>query len=503
MFDQIHMRTIDLKYLPIIAVGFPLVFLVLNAIYQLYFSSLSKVPGPWYCAISRFWLAKVSLQGRRIFAVHELHLKYGPYVRIAPNEVSVSDIDSVKQIHSSHNNFSKPLWYADVANGVKSAFAIVDCEAHKARRKAYGTVYSNTNMSLLEPVIRKHISVCVGKIKRDLNHGPVDILRWFRFMAADIVAELCYGKDMDMLNKEAVNPIVEDLTILLTIGGIRAEIPGLNVLESLISLIPHPTIKFITGCSKRIFDYSDDVLSEFQEKIKEDRDNSLGPFLFTKLINNMNNLNEKYRLNFDEIRHESTANLIAGSDTISTTGTYIIWAILKHPNVRKKLEDELKTLAGEITDAKLQQLPYLKLVTKEALRLYGAGPGGMPRIVPPGGWRLGPYYFSGGTGVSSQGYTQHREAAVFEDPYAFRPERWLNPTKEMEAHMVPWGGASRTCPGQNLAMIELRLIAALFLKECPDSVLAESCTDESMEFINYFNIKPSRNKCEVRKRIAW
>ncbi|KAJ6263440.1 Cytochrome P450 monooxygenase orf2 [Drechslerella dactyloides] len=497
------MEVLSLKYWPILVVGCPIAYLVFGSIYQLYFSPLAKVPGPWYTAVSRYWLARVSLQGRRIFAVHDLHLKYGPYVRIAPNEVSVSEIEAVKQIHSSHNNFSKPTWYADVANGVKSAFAIVDPEDHKARRKAYGTVYSNTNMSLLEPVIRKHITVCVSKIKRDLNRGPVDILRWFRFMAADIVAELCYGKDMDMLNKEAVNPIVEDLTILLTIGGVRAEIPGLNVLESLISLIPHPTVRFITGCSKRIFEYSDDVLSEFQEKIRHDRDNNLAPFLFTRLINNMNNPTEKYRLNFDEIRHESTANLIAGSDTISTTGTYIIWAILKHSDVRSKLEDELKTLGDDLTDARLQQLPYLKLVTKETLRLYGAGPGGMPRIVPPGGWRLGPYYFSAGTGVSSQGYTQHREAAVFEDPYAFKPERWLNPTKEMEAHMVPWGGASRTCPGQNLAMIELRLIAATFLKECPDAVLAESCTDQSMEFINYFNIKPSGNRANYQKPGYW
>ncbi|KAF3911128.1 hypothetical protein AA313_de0207367 [Arthrobotrys entomopaga] len=301
-------------------------------------------------------------------------------------------------------------------------------------------------MSLLEPVIRRHTVVCIGKIKRDLKDGTVDILRWFRFLAADVIAELCYGKDMGMLSKEAVwllspgcilstnlpigqanqilqiyqvNPIVEDLTTLLTIGGVRAEIPGLSVLEYLIGLIPHPTIKSITGCSKRIFDYSDEVLSEFQKKIRNDRDNTYAPYLFTRLINNMDNPSEKNRLNFEEIRHESTANLIAGSDTISTTSTYAVWAVLKHPEIRKKLERELEPLGDDITDTKLQELPYLKLVIKETLRLYGAGPGGMPRVVPPGGWRLGPYYFPGGTGVSSQGYTQHREAGVFEDPYAY------------------------------------------------------------------------------------
>ncbi|KAK6527435.1 hypothetical protein TWF694_004424 [Orbilia ellipsospora] len=465
--SRILKGNLNLKNIFIFSVGIYVIYVLLYFTYQLFFSPLAKVPGPWYCAISRFWLAKASLAGRRIFAVHELHLKYGQYVRIAPNEVSISEIESVKKIHSSQNNFSKPEWYGVVANGVKSAFAIVDCEVHKARRKAYGSVYSNTNISLLEPVIRRHTNVCIQKIKRDLKHGPVDILRWFRFLAADIIAELCYGNDMEMLSKEAVNPIVEDLTTLLTIGGVRAEIPGLSLLEYLIGFIPHPTIKTITSCSQRIFDYSDKVLCDFQHKIQKDSSNCYAPYFFTRLVKNMDNPTEKNKLTFEELRHESTANLIAGSDTISTTATYAIWAILTHPTVREKLERELEDLGEEITDAKLNQLPYLKLVLKETLRLYGAGPGGMPRVVPPGGWRLGPFYFPGGTGVSSQGYTQHREIIVFEDPYEFIPERWANPTKEMEAHMMPWGGSSR---------------------------------DESMEFANYFNIKPSGNLCEVQRR---
>ena len=58
------------------------------------------------------------------------------------------------------------------------------------------------------------------------------------------------------------------------------------------------------------------------------------------------------------------------------------------------------------------------------------------------------------------------------------------------------------CLGQNLAMMELRLIAATMLTQCPDAVLADSCTDESMEFENYFVIKPKSHKCELKKREA-
>ncbi|KAF3927799.1 hypothetical protein ABW20_dc0101177 [Dactylellina cionopaga] len=48
-------------------------------------------------------------------------------------------------------------------------------------------------------------------------------------------------------------------------------------------------------------------------------------------------------------------------------------------------------------------------------------------------------------------------------------------------------------------MMELRLLGAVILRSCKDAVLADSCTDESMEFENYFIIQPKSHKCELMK----
>jgi len=126
-------------------------------------------------------------------------------------------------------------------------------------------------------------------------------------------------------------------------------------------------------------------------------------------------------------------------------------------------------------------------------------PMGLPRVVPAGGRQLGPYFFAGGTEVTTQAFTNHRDQAIFKRAWEFEPERWETPTEEMNQSLMYFGGGTRTCLGQNLAMMELRLIAAAMLTQCEDAVLADSCTDESMEFENFFVVKPKSHKCELKK----
>ncbi|RVD81461.1 uncharacterized protein DFL_009325 [Arthrobotrys flagrans] len=82
----------------------------------------------------------------------------------------------------------------------------------------------------------------------------------------------------------------------------------------------------------------------------------------------------------------------------------------------------------------------------------------------------------------------------------FKPERWLNATKEMESAMLASGGASRLCIGKNLAMMELRILAAKMLKECGKITLADSCTDESMELEEIAALLPKSRKCELQQK---
>ncbi|EPS44433.1 hypothetical protein H072_1573 [Dactylellina haptotyla CBS 200.50] len=495
---------LNLYTVPIILATGLAVYRLCGAIYQLYFSPLSKIPGPWYTHVSGLWLMNKTLAGKRIFAVHELHKKYGPFVRISPTEIAVSDIDAVKQIHSPHDPYRKSDWYGRLTDGINATFAIIPNDAHKARRRAWGNVWSNTNMITMEPVVRNYVNICAEKINREVEAGAKpNLMQWLQFMTTDIIADISYGKGFDMLEKETINPIIQDLLAIMFIGGVRAEFPFLKTVQTIVSYIPHPTIQWFINCNQRVSDYGDQALSALRREVQnsKDKQGNPRPSLMNKLLDDLNNPAVKHKMTMDEIRHEATNNMIAGSDTVTITGTYMMWVIYRHPEVREKLEAELRNGIGmgEITDEKVQELPYMRAVVREVLRLYSAAQMGLPRAVPDGGRLLGGYWIPAGTDVTSQGYTLHRDPSVFEDPQTFKPERWFEPTKAMENSMMPWGGQSRNCLGQHLAMMELRLLAAVMLTYCPTTGLADTCTDESMEFENYFIVKPKSHKCELMK----
>lgn len=117
-----------------------------------------------------------------------------------------------------------------------------------------------------------------------------------------------------------------------------------------------------------------------------------------------------------QVNLEAGNLIVAGSDTTAITLTYLIWAVLKRPELRNALEEELRDLKPEFTEIDLEALPLLNAVIEETLRLYGAAPASLPRMVPSGGTKLGKYFMPGGTTLCTQAYTIHRDASLFTEP---------------------------------------------------------------------------------------
>ena len=64
------------------------------------------IHGPWLNSVSDAWLAYVAAQGNRSERVHELHEKYGKFVRIAPNHISIADPDAI-QVRYFRSNITR------------------------------------------------------------------------------------------------------------------------------------------------------------------------------------------------------------------------------------------------------------------------------------------------------------------------------------------------------------------------------------------------------------
>jgi hypothetical protein len=64
-------------------------------------SPVSKIPGPGYSKFTELWLMIQEFTGNRRLYIHQLHRRYGPVVRLGPNEVSFTSLEAVKEIYTS------------------------------------------------------------------------------------------------------------------------------------------------------------------------------------------------------------------------------------------------------------------------------------------------------------------------------------------------------------------------------------------------------------------
>lgn len=79
-----------------------LLFVVVGyCIYQRLFSPLSRIPGPFWASLTPLWKLLSFKNGNFHETIVSLHQKYGKLVRIAPNEVIISDGAAIRQIYST------------------------------------------------------------------------------------------------------------------------------------------------------------------------------------------------------------------------------------------------------------------------------------------------------------------------------------------------------------------------------------------------------------------
>lgn len=111
---------------------------------------------------------------------------------------------------------------------------------------------------------------------------------------------------------------------------------------------------------------------------------------------------------FDDISVISmaTSNIFAGSDTTAISLRATIYYLLKYPERKKKLIQELKemkrteTVSDLITLEQSNRMPYLQACMYEALRLCPAVGMSLPRVVPPGGLDIDGHFIPKGVGMA-------------------------------------------------------------------------------------------------------
>ncbi|KAK7906506.1 cytochrome P450 [Apiospora marii] len=464
---------------------------------------MARVSGPWYTRFTSAVYTYHQVRGQAPVYVQSLHDKYGPIVRTSPHEADISDPHAVQAIYRIKGEFLKSPWYDSLVLGAPNVFNATDPNLHRRRRRLLSQPLSESGLRSLIPIIDGKIQKAIDRMAWEMNErGAADMYKWWLFMATDIIGALSFGDCFRMLDKGEKNQYVDDLESTGDTFKVRAAFPSLTrwLRKLPVPLVPLKSLRQANEVECRTMNYAHESLQWHRRLVEENPDTAV-PTLFSKFY-------QEKTITAREMEVDAQAYIIGGSDTLSKTLTYLVWAVCRHPDVKAKLVREIQQrlpLPGQqrsgFTDAQVRDLPYLAMVIEETLRLYPAVPSALPRVVPRDAPELCGRRLPAGATVTTSAYCLHRDPDAFPEPERFWPERWQNPTKRMRDVFMAFGGGSRVCLGQHLARLEIRLAAARFFHRFPNVEISnlEGMSDDDMEAQWHFVLTPKGKRCLIEE----
>lgn len=161
----------------------------------------------------------------------------------------------------------------------------------------------------------------------------------------------------------------------------------------------------------------------------------------------------------------------AGMDTVAITVEWALAELIRNPQVQRKAQAELDAVIGTdrvLTELDFPRLPYLAAITKESLRLHPPTPLMLPHKCTQH-VKIQGYDIPQGTVVHCNVYVIARDPAVWTDPLAFKPERFIEQEdvdiKGHDFRVLPFGAGRRVCPGAQLGLNMAQLLIGRLLHQ--------------------------------------
>jgi cytochrome P450 len=168
-----------------------------------------------------------------------------------------------------------------------------------------------------------------------------------------------------------------------------------------------------------------------------------------------------------QLRDEICTLLLAGHETTANVLGWTLYLLGQHPEVDARAYTEVRSVLGtrpQLEPPDADRLLYTKMVITEGMRLY------------PPAWfigrtalddvQLGSYTIPRGASVLMSQYVTQRDGRYFEDPEAFRPERWAGSLMERlpRGAFFPFSAGDRHCIGEGFAWLEALLALGTLLQ---------------------------------------
>lgn len=372
-----------------ITILLPSAIVLFYGLYNAYVHPLRDYPGPILWRAYRFPYVIAMQRGILHNSLKEFHTKYGPIIRIAPNELSYADGRAWKDIYGNrpgHLPFPRnPTWFQKMDPGEPNSIMGPDEHEHSRYRRAFSNSFSDKSLKEQAPVVESYVELFMTKLKERADPGRdgiVDLKEWFHYLMFDISGDGVYGEPFDCLKNGKPHFWVE---VAEDFGKGLAMIASVNHYKPLNKYLRYIIPKRIL---KRSMDHRIMSSSKAQQRVAMDLER---PDWVTP-AKHFDDKKAGGSLGGPLTGPEWGINLLiiafAASETTASTLTAIVRELLQHRGVLERLTREIRETfhtESDMTIASTKNLTYLEAVINEGFRLNPTTAVGIPRVVPKGG----------------------------------------------------------------------------------------------------------------------
>ena len=377
-------------------------------------------------------------------------MRYGPIVRIGPNEICFSSPQAYREIYQNEANLEKTEFYNSRSpTGIQSVFTMTNRFAHTGRRKVQARAYSQASMLAMESQIAQTARTLTEAIRERGKSGKVvDILMWTHIYTMENLYQFAFGQEAGgfKLGKPhwvlgAIKESKKAVIYGFLSGGLLAPDKGSHRIPGFIGAPFRARRKWN--------EYAKDLLRQEMAASPDEQ---------TSFMARLTGITDSYLgrpLNDAEILEEAVTTMGGGIASTANALSYIIFELSRPEGLayQHRLCKELGDAAKDSTQWPdynvASKLPFMRACIREGLRKWPTIPGMLPRRVVGSAVAIDGIIVPVGTVVGMQNIVHQRDPNVFPEPMRFDPERWMthdNPAV-MDA-FTPFSNGPRACIGQ-------------------------------------------------------
>ncbi|KAL1709433.1 cytochrome P450 [Schizophyllum commune] len=412
------------------------------------FHPLSRYPGPPLAKLTKWYIAYFIAKGERHLQLKQLHEKYGRWVRIGPNELSVNDPAAVRPIYAQM--YRGPS-YQGAPVDADALTTIPNKEQYSARLPAWRRAFSAENIKSFRPLAEARTAQLIDILRDKCKDGEaIDLSHWISMWGIDIMGDMSFSGGFEKL---AAGKDEEGWTDIVLAGvlavGVLGQVP---YMRDILRLAPTPG-----------------PIASFQrltaQKVRETRRRQAG--VHADILSIIQDAEPgEYELSEAEAASDASFLIVAGWDTVSQCATTLFRHVFGDRAVLDRARTELLDAFGDDLDLDhdtLLRLPYLDACVQEALRIMPPVAAGPPRTSGDVAYTVLGEYIPPKTVIACPTYTLHRCEENFTDADKYIPERWLGERPSFVHNVeafVPFSSGIGMCLGRPVALFNLKLLAA-------------------------------------------